>query len=70
LIYPEETFQIETSPESSPAARRVYEQSIEIISVELAFLHLWEIVKLLSSLGLVHIIRLPPHYAPNNQNSD
>jgi len=70
LTYPDDTFQIDTSPESSPATKSVYEQSIAIISVELAFLHLWDTVKLLSSLGLVHIIRLPPHYAPNNQNSD
>jgi hypothetical protein len=28
-----------------------------------------EIVKLLSSLGLVHIIKFPPHYAPKSQNS-
>ena len=61
LTWPDEAFQIETSPESSPATNRVYEQSKAIISVELAFLHLCEILKLLSSLGLVHIIRFPPH---------
>ena len=66
---PEKRFHIEINPSTPPLTIYYEEASMAKTSSLCPILHLAVIVKLLSSLGLVHIISLPDQHPATSQNS-